>query len=91
MATYSNITTKHATLVAATVDTLTFASAVSPTIINRSTAGTIYARVDGSTPTSGGDGTIVITAGAVWRSHVPTVTVKLISATADAYSVQGES
>lgn len=87
----ADITSIHTALSADTVATQTFASYCKPTIINRSAAGYIYVTVDGSTPTVEGAGTIVVPPGVAWKSHVPTKTVKLISATADNYSVQGES
>ncbi|WP_405673256.1 hypothetical protein [Streptomyces sp. NBC_01530] len=86
----------HATLAAATVDTITFdADYTTVEIVNRDGAAEIYATVDtGITPTVGGAGCDVLPA-AIGSLTVdasgygsPT-TIKLISSGTPAYSVKG--
>ena len=95
MANYTGRTI-HATLAAATVDTITFdADYTSVEIVNRDGSAEIYATVDtGITPTVGGAGCDVLPA-AIGSLTVdasgygsPT-TIKLISAGTPAYSVKG--
>ena len=90
---------KHGTLSAATVATETFAVVnlgwVYVTIRDGAT-GPIYFTVDGTTPTVGGDDTWVVQAvgGHIKGVQIPTsisgtsLEVKLISASADGYSVE---
>lgn len=91
MATHSVNRSKHATLGAATVDTVTFPdSDHGIEVYNRSAAGYIYFTTDNSAPTSGGDNTFVVgpnQALPIPDTLVTSVNVKLISSTADAYSV----
>lgn len=93
MATLSATRAKHATLVAATVDTVTLgANYARVEIFNRSSSGYIYATTNGTTPTSGGDDTYVIGPGQAIQVDTPSPTatvVKLICATANDYSVTG--
>lgn len=63
MASYTATISKHATLVAATVDTVTLPGAVnSVEVLNRDGVAEIYFTVDGTTPTVGGDDTQVLPA-----------------------------
>lgn len=93
MASYSEALSKHATLSAATVDTVTLtADYRSVEVKNRASSGSgIFFTVDGSTPTVLGDDTFVVLPGEalVVPSGLSSDAVKLISATADAYSVTG--
>lgn len=100
MATHTAATAQHATLTAATMDTVTLTNPSERVIIkSRSTTpGTaIFATVNGPDPTVGGDDTIVIPAGETYVTpesqaiaETIDVVVKLISATADAYTVMAE-
>lgn len=96
MATYSEALSKHATLTATTVDTVTLTGTdyYSVEVVHRSGSLTtpIYFTVDGSTPTVEGDDTYVVMPGG-WKtvkSRVNVDVIKLISAGAVAYSVTGE-
>lgn len=93
MTAYSVKHAKHATLTISTVDTVTLTGANAMLeIINRSTSDVIYVRLDGTAPTVAGNETIAIMPGYPLRRHLPVHaprTVKLISAGAAAYSVQG--
>ena len=96
MASYEEATSKHATLVASTVDTVTLTGTdyYSVEVLHRSSSVTdpIYFTVDGSTPTVAGDDTYVVMPGG-WktvRSKENIDVVKLISAGTPAYSVTGE-
>jgi hypothetical protein len=95
MAAYSVARSKHATLVAATVDTVTFSTDwQSVEILNRATSGDIYATVDGTTPVSGADDTIFVGPNQAVTVRLPTTgagtdVIKLISAGTPAYSVMG--
>ncbi len=105
MASYTAARAVHATLTAATVDTVTL-SLTHPRIevLNRG-AGDIFVTVDGSTPTVGGNDTFVVPSngvgffpnpflaepGAVGGPQVPGKTVvNLISSGTPAYSVTGD-
>ena len=92
MASYSVARSKHATLAAATVDSVTLtANYSSVEVMNRGTAGDVYFTVDGSTPVSGADDTFVVVPGgslAVASSSSSDV-VKLISSGTPAYTVTG--
>lgn len=84
----------HATLTPATVATQTIATSNADEVIVHFVSGTgpIYFTVDGSTPTVGGDDTFIVHSNVPARAvRVPTsdsVVVKLISASADGYSVE---
>ena len=82
---------RHGTLVADTVTTITLGdSNTNVEVLNRSSEGTIYATANGTAPTVAGENTFVIPAGhalIIPDSEVSSNTVKLISSTADAYSV----
>jgi hypothetical protein len=94
MASYTVARSKHATLVAATVDSVTFSSDYKNVeILNRAATGDIYATVDGTTPVVGADDTIIVSPGQfvsiemAYRSDSSADVVKLISAGTPAYSV----
>lgn len=91
MASYAGVLrSRHKTLVAATADTVTFASSPSNVEVKNRGSGTIYFRTDGTAATVEGDDTFVVAAGE--SLVVPggsTVGVSLISAAADPYSVTG--
>lgn len=95
MASYTVARSKHATLVAATVDSVTLSLDYSQVeIVNRSTTGDIYATVDGTTPVSAADDTIYIGPGQALVLALPTTgagtdVIKLISAGTPSYSVTG--
>jgi len=93
----TTIKAEHGTLTASTVKTvsLTLANVTSITVHFVSGTGPIYFTVDGSTPTVGGADTYVLHDGLKARSiginSVDDPDVKLISATADGYSVELEN
>ena len=102
MASYSVTQSKHATLTPDTVDTVTLTGSGRVAYVKNAstTAGAVlYATFDGSTPTVGGDNTVSVHAGEVYATNElgqlvqslssagNDVVVKLISATADPYSV----
>lgn len=84
----------HQTIVAATVDTVTFGVDFNEVeVLNRSGSAEIYFTVDGTTPTVGGTNCFVVPA-AISSAivGVPTVgptVVKLISSGTPTYSVSG--
>lgn len=84
----------HDTLTAATVKTVTLAQKNADHVVVHFISGTgpIYFTVDGATPTVAGDDTYVVHSNLPVRSvQIPTtdsVDVKLISTTADGYSVE---
>ena len=86
----------HSILVAATVKTETLTASgdgsLNYVIVHMRDGGPIYFTVDGSVPTVGGDDTFVLhTSLPVRTIQIPTtnaVTVKLISASTDLYSVE---
>jgi hypothetical protein len=90
--TYTANVSKHATLTANTVDTVTLASDFNAVeVLNRGTT-ELYFTVDGSMPTVQGNDTLVLTAGAALSATSPLTTatvVNLISSAATAYSVTG--
>lgn len=93
MASYIVARSKHATLTAATVDTVTF-SGEHPAVevVNRATSGDIYFTVDGTTPVSAANDTYFVGPGQALTVSLPTSqpdAVKLISAGTPAYSVTG--
>lgn len=94
MAAYTVDRAKHATLVAATVDTVTLSEFSVVEVLNRDGVAAIYFTTDGSTPTVAGDNTQVLPA-AVGGVQVSTINisgtnvVKLISAGTPSYSVTG--
>lgn len=80
------------TLVANTVDTVTFTDDIDRVEVTSNGAAAVYVTVDGSTPTVAGAGTFELPAGAasVREIAVPTAggtVVKLISAGTPVYSV----
>lgn len=89
MANYSVAKAKHATTVAATVDTITLTNPGSGTlmVVNRSAAEVLYFTIDGSTPASVGDDTFVVPSGQTISVGGNVPVVKVISAGACAYSV----
>lgn len=92
MGSYSVTTSKHATLVASTVDTVTLGSSDVDTayIVNIDGASIIYATGDGSVPTVAGDDIPVVIpalAGAFAVVDVVGSAVKLISAGTPKYAV----
>lgn len=94
MAAYQAVLSKHATLVAATVDTITLSTGYpSIEVANRATSGDIYFTVDGTTPTSAGNDTYYVGPGQALVVSSPHAdgpdTIKLISAGTPAYSVTG--
>lgn len=83
----------HRTLVASTVDRLTFGSNfVQVEVVNRDGAAEIYFTVDGTDPTVGGTNTHVLPAAigavVVAASKRATTVVRLISSGTPAYSVR---
>lgn len=93
MASYADVVrAKSATLVANTVDTVTFATNYgSAEVTNRATTGAgIWFRTDGTAPTVAGDDAYWVGAGQSLTVDLGSAdSVKLISATADAYTVTG--
>jgi hypothetical protein len=90
MASHSVALAKHATLSAATVDTVTLTKVYRAVeVLNRSASDVIYATFNGATPTDAGDDTIAVPAGAVYTWERNCSAVTLISSGAAAYSVQG--
>ena len=90
MASYTVARSKHATLTAATVDTVTIGGNEAVEVLNRSASDTIYFTTDGSTPTVGGDDTFIVGAGqsvVIPGRRVSGEAVKLISSAAADYSV----
>ncbi len=91
MASLTAIICKHATLVANTVDTVTFSrGGRTAAVTNRATSGILYFTIDGTTPAVAADDTYMCPAGVtkVIEGHGTITVVKLKSATADAYSVE---
>lgn len=81
---------QHATLSAGSEDIVTLTAPNNGVeVINRSSAGTIYARFDNTAVVAAADETYAIPPGQVFAWTGPCSIVRLISATADAYSVQG--
>jgi len=84
---------RHPTLTAGQVDTVTFSTNYGyAEVKNRASSGAgISFRVDGTNPTVLGDDTYIVMPGEslIVKLGGSTDTVKLISATADAYSVTG--
>ena len=82
---------RHGTLTAATVATVVLSDTnTGVEVYNRSSAGYIYFTVNNAAPTVAGNDTFVVGPGqsvSVPDAEVSSVNVKLISATADAYSV----
>lgn len=93
MADHTEARAKHATLTAATVDTVTLTTNYGHVeVTNRASSGAgISFTTDGTTPTVLGDDTYWVGAGQslVVKLEGSSDVVKLISATADAYSVTG--
>lgn len=94
MAAYQVARSKHATLTAATVDTVTFQERhPAVEVVNRATTGDIYFTVDGTTPVSAANDTYYVGPGQSIVVDLPHASdpdaVKLISAGTPAYSVTG--
>lgn len=93
MASYNVLRSKHATLVAATVDTVTFNQEWRAVEVkNRATSGDIYFRTDGTNPVVGADDTLFLGPGESLVVDFPSGSpdaVKLISAGTPPYSVTG--
>lgn len=93
MADYTEARAKHATLTAGAADTVTLTTNVSHVeVTNRASSGTgISFTTDGTAPTVLGDDTYWVGPGdsLVVKLEGGSDVVKLISATADAYSVTG--
>lgn len=92
MANYNVSLAKHATLVAATADSVTFTVPRSSVEVkNRGTSGDIYFTVNGDTPVSAADNTYFVGPGEglVVALASASQVVKLISAGTPAYSVIG--
>lgn len=91
MASYSVDKAKHATLVASTVDTITFTSD-SPgplcKVSNWSASAVIYCRIDGTDPTVAGDNTYRIGSGSFITLLPRGNAVKVISSGTPDYSVE---
>jgi hypothetical protein len=93
MATYTADHSYHATLVAATVDTVTLTGSSGDyvQVVNRGATGDIYFTVDGTTPVTAAADTYVVvpnTALTVYSGDNQDK-IKLISAGTPSYSVQG--
>jgi hypothetical protein len=93
MASYTATRIKHATLTAATVDTVTLAADYPRVeVTNRDATNPLYVRLDGAAPTVAGDDTLVVPPNTYRVLEVATAgntVVKLISAGAAPYSVTG--
>lgn len=94
MAAYQVARSKHATLTAATVDTVTFQERhPAVEVVNRAAEGDIYFTVDGTAPVSAANDTYFVGPGQAVLVDLPHATdpdaVKLISAGTPAYSVTG--
>ena len=92
MASHSVARSKHTTLTATTVDTVTLTTNHGQVeVANRASSGAgISFTVDGTSPTALGDDTYWVGPGQSLVVRLgPSDVVKLISATADAYSVTG--
>jgi hypothetical protein len=95
MAAYAGIVSaKHATLVAATLDTVTFTTDLGAVeVVNRSAADALSFTVNGATPTALGDNVYVVPPGVGMSKIVQPPTgdatvVRIISAGAAPYTVQ---
>lgn len=93
MAIYTVSFAKHATLAVSTVDVVNITSNESDEVVvyNRGATGDIYFTKDGTVPTVAGDDTFVAGPGRAVsiESMSDTDQIKLISASANAYSVMG--
>jgi hypothetical protein len=92
MANFSVSRSKHSTLGAATVDTVTLTKEYSfVEVVNRdaTAANVIYFTADGSTPTVAGDNTIVVAPGQRVSVAPEGLVIKVIGAAASPYSVHG--
>lgn len=93
MASYTATEAKHATLVASTVDTVTFPVNYARVEVLSRGSDAVYFTVDGTAPAVGGDNTYVATGGGgvivPTRGQQAATVVKIISAGATAYSVRG--
>jgi hypothetical protein len=93
MASYSAARSKHATLTASAVDTVTLGADWNTVeVTNRSATDPIYVTTNNAAPTVAGDDTFVVPAGGYRVLEVPTAgstVVKLISGGNAPYSVTG--
>jgi hypothetical protein len=92
MASYSVAHSKHATLTAATVDTVTLTQNYRQVEVkNRDASLVVYFTANGNTPTVAGDNTEVVSAGesVIVDTDTASDVIKLISSGAAAYSVTG--
>lgn len=90
MAAQSAARAQHATLTAGAEDVVTLTAPNGGVeVINRSGSGYLYVRFDNTAAVVGADETYVIPPGQTFEWPTPCSIVRLISATADAYSVQG--
>lgn len=89
-----SVDSEHGTLTASTVKTVSLTKGNANAVVVHMVSGTgpIYYTLNGDSPTVGGAETLVVHANLPVRSHQITTgstqTVKLISATADGYSVE---
>lgn len=90
MANYSVQTAKHATLVGATVDTVTFsANGTGLRVANRHATLALYFRFDATDPAAAGDDTYFVGAGtSVTITQRGVTEIRLISSGAADYSVE---
>jgi hypothetical protein len=92
MATYNVVRSKHATLIASTVDTVNFSDTpmYCITVVNRSASNTIFWRLDGTDPTAAGgdDNYLTVPNSSTLVLLAEEITnVRLISSGAQNYSV----
>lgn len=95
VAIYSVSKAKHATLTASTVDTVTLTAAptsplsgnIEVEVVNWDANASIYFTTDGTTPAAAADNTYVVGPGSALKVALAGTAVKLISASAAAYSV----
>jgi hypothetical protein len=91
VASYSVVRAKHATLVGATVDTITLSGGIVNVLVTNRGSTDIYSTFDGTAPTVGGDDSYIILANTSKRVSFGTdqrSVVKLISSSTPAYSVE---
>jgi hypothetical protein len=89
MASYSVTRSRHATLVANTVDACSFSTNIGEVEVLNRGANEIYFTCDGSVPTVGGLDTYIVPAGEALRVSSETDVINLISAGTPPYSVTG--
>ena len=93
-ASYTVASAKHAILVAATVDTITITRSFGAVRVTNYASNTVplWVRLDGTAPTVGGDDNYIIPVGESKDLPPPateSIVVKVISANANGYSVEG--